>query len=266
MLETLLQALALVLLVTFLFLGDWRSTLIPAVAIPVSLIGTFAVLHFLGYSANTISLFGIILAIGVVVDDAIVVVENVQRLMQEEGLSPREATRKSMGQVQAPVIATTLVLLAVFVPVAFLPGVTGELYKQFAVTISVAVVISSLNALTLSPALCATLLRARAGPPRGFLGLVSRLIDRGRDGYGRIVERLVRRLVAGPGGFPGRGLRRLSDLRQPAHRVRAGGRSGRLHDQRAASRRGLLDPHRGGGGRGAGDPGRRSLGLPMSSP
>ena len=200
-LETLLQALALVLLVTFLFLGDWRSTLIPAVAIPVSLIGTFAVLQFMGYSANTISLFGIILAIGVVVDDAIVVVENVQRLMHDEGLDPREATRKSMGQVQAPVIATTLVLLAVFVPVAFLPGVTGELYKQFAVTISVAVVISSLNALTLSPALCATLLRVQTGPPRGFLGWVSRLIDRSRDGYGRIVERLVRRLVLGVAVF-----------------------------------------------------------------
>ncbi|MEM7169742.1 MAG: multidrug efflux RND transporter permease subunit [Pseudomonadota bacterium] len=195
--ETLFMALALVVLVTFLFLGDWRSTLIPTFAIPVSLIGTFAVLVFIGFSANTISLFGIILAIGIVVDDAIVVVENVQRLMDEEGLSPRDATKKAMLQVTGPVVATTLVLLAVFVPVGFLPGITGQLYQQFAVTISVSVLISSVNALTLSPALCATLLKPGSGRPRGLLGLFSDLIDKTRNGYAHIVTLLVRRAILG---------------------------------------------------------------------
>ncbi|MEM7222849.1 MAG: multidrug efflux RND transporter permease subunit [Pseudomonadota bacterium] len=194
---TLAQALALVLAVTFLFLGDWRSTLIPGLAIPVSLIGTFAVMLAIGYSANTVSLFAIILAIGLVVDDAIVVVENVQRIMDDEGLSPRDATAKAMTQVQGPVIATTLVLLAVFVPVMFLPGITGQLYKQFAVTISVSVLISSVNALTLSPALCATFLKPGSGQPKGLLGVFSRFVDRTRDGFGRVVERLVRRVLIG---------------------------------------------------------------------
>ncbi|NIO40302.1 MAG: MMPL family transporter, partial [Burkholderiales bacterium] len=128
---TLFQALALVILVVFVFLQDWRSTLIPAIAIPVSLIGTFAALLALGFTINTISLFGLILAIGVVVDDAIVVVENVQRHMAD-GMSPKDATRKAMEEVTAPVVATTLVLLAVFVPVAFTPGLTGRLFQQFA--------------------------------------------------------------------------------------------------------------------------------------
>ncbi|MCG8544324.1 MAG: efflux RND transporter permease subunit, partial [Alphaproteobacteria bacterium] len=192
---TFIQALVLVLLVTFLFLADWRTAIIPALAIPVSLIGTFAVLLLVGFTANTIVLFAIILAIGIVVDDAIVVVENVQRIMDEEGLEPREATIKAMGQVTGPVIATTLVLLAVFVPVGFIPGITGRLYQQFAVTISVAVVISSINALTLSPALCASFLRKRDGPPRGLLGLFTRLVDGSRSGYVRIVNMLVRRLI-----------------------------------------------------------------------
>ena len=192
---TLFQALILVLAVTYLFLGDWRSTIIPALTIPVSLIGTIAVLLVAGFSANTVSLFALILAIGIVVDDAIVVVEYVQRLMDEEGLDPPAATRKAMLQVTGPIIATTLVLLAVFVPVGFIPGITGQLYQQFAVTISVAVVISSINALTLSPALCATLLRPSTGPARGPLGWFHRVVDRSRDGYARIVAMLVRRLV-----------------------------------------------------------------------
>ena len=157
--ETLLVAVLLVILVVYLFLQDFRSTIIPTLTIPVSLIGTFAVLLALGYSINTITLFGVILAIGIVVDDAIVVLENVQRLMDEKGMTPPEATLQTMKEVSGPVIATTLVLLAVFVPVAFLPGITGELYRQFAVTISVAVCFSSLNALTLSPALCACFLK-----------------------------------------------------------------------------------------------------------
>ena len=157
--ETLYIAVFLVIMVTFVFLQDWRTALIPTIAIPVSLIGTFAFLLAMGYTINTISLFGLILAIGIVVDDAIVVVENTVRIMEEEGLGPVEATRKSMTEVTGPVIATTLVLMAVFIPVAFLPGITGELYRQFAVTIAISVGISSVNALTLSPALCATLLK-----------------------------------------------------------------------------------------------------------
>ncbi len=204
---TLFVAFVLVVLVVLVFLGDWRSALIPTVAIPVSLIGTFAVLLAVGFTLNTISLFALILAIGLVVDDAIVVVENVQRLMAEEGLSPRDATRKAMGQVSGPVIATTLVLLAVFVPTAFLPGLTGQLYQQFAVTISVAVVISSINALTLSPALCATLLRRPSGKPAILpLRLFERGLARTREGYGWVVGVLVRRsvvavvLIAAAGG------------------------------------------------------------------
>ncbi|MCH9809462.1 MAG: multidrug efflux RND transporter permease subunit [Alphaproteobacteria bacterium] len=188
---TLLQALALVVLVVFIFLQDWRSTLIPAIAIPVSLIGTFAALLVMGFSINTISLFGLILAIGVVVDDAIVVVENVQRHLSD-GLSPRDATRKAMEEVTTPVIATTLVLLAVFVPVAFTPGLTGRLFEQFAATISVAVAISSINALTLSPALCASLLRPPQQAKRGPLAWFESMIGITRNGYTALVRRLIR--------------------------------------------------------------------------
>ena len=189
---TLMLTFALVMAVVFIFLGSWRATVIPMVAIPVSLIGTFAVLLALGMSLNTISLFAIVLAIGIVVDDAIVVVENVERLMADEGLSPPDATRKAMGQITGPVIATTLVLLAVFVPVTFMPGITGRLYSQFAVTISTAVVISSINALTLSPALCALVLRPRGGPPKGLLAVFENGIGLIRSGYVGIVRRFVR--------------------------------------------------------------------------
>ncbi len=196
---TLFQALALVIIVTFLFLGDWRATIIPSLAIPVSLIGTFGVLLAFGMTINTITLFALILAIGVVVDDAIVVVENTQRLIDEENLTPPDATRKAMLQVTGPVIATTLVLLAVFVPTGFLPGITGRLYLQFAVTISIAVLISSLNALTLSPALCSLVLRKRVGPPRGPIGWFFKLVDTTRDGYARLVAALARKVVIGVG-------------------------------------------------------------------
>jgi len=188
---TLLQALALVVLVVYIFLQDWRSTLIPAIAIPVSLIGTFAALLAMGFTINTVSLFGLILAIGVVVDDAIVVVENVQRHMSD-GMSPREATRKAMEEVTAPVVATTLVLLAVFVPVAFTPGLTGRLFEQFAATISVAVALSSINALTLSPALCASLLRPPKAATGGPLAWFEKGIDATRSAYSRLVRRLIR--------------------------------------------------------------------------
>ena len=191
-LQTLGEAFALVVVVVFLFLGNLRATIIPSVAVPVSLIGTFAVLLVLGYSANTISLLALVLAIGIVVDDAIVVVENVERVMEEEPhLSPGAATKKAMAQITAPIIAISLVLLSVFVPIAFIPGISGELFRQFAVTISVAMLISAINALTLSPALCAVFLR-HSGPRRGVMGYVGRFIDRVRDGYGYLVARLVR--------------------------------------------------------------------------
>lgn len=190
--STLILTFVLVIAVVFVFLGNIRATLIPAVAIPVSLIGAFAFLLAFGMSLNTISLFALVLAIGIVVDDAIVVVENVERLIADEGLSPPDAARKAMGQITGPVIATTLVLLAVFIPVTFMPGITGELYSQFAITISVAVVISSINALTLSPALCALVLKPRSGPPKGVLAVFERGIDGVRNGYVGIVGRLVR--------------------------------------------------------------------------
>jgi HAE1 family hydrophobic/amphiphilic exporter-1 len=189
--STLMMTFALVVAVVFVFLGSVRATLIPAIAIPVSLIGTFAILYAAGMSLNTVTLFALVLAIGIVVDDAIVVVENVERLISE-GHSPREATRLAMRQITGPVIATTLVLLAVFVPVTLMPGITGALYSQFAVTISTAVVISSINALTLSPALCAIVLKRREGGPSGLLALFERGIDAAGRGYTAAVARLAR--------------------------------------------------------------------------
>jgi len=185
-------AFALVVIVVFFFLGSLRATLIPAVAVPVSVIGSFAVLLLLGYSANTISLLALVLAIGILVDDAIVVVENVERVLEEEPeLSPAAATKKAMTEITAPIIAITLVLLSVFVPVAFIPGVSGTLFWQFAVTISVAMLISAVIALTLSPALCAVFLRHQ-GTRRGLMAWVLRRIDNVRDGYASAVRRLVR--------------------------------------------------------------------------
>ena len=189
---TLLIAFILVVIVVFFFLGSLRATLIPAIAVPVSVIGAFAVLLAMGYSANTISLLAMVLAIGILVDDAIVVVENVERVMEENPeLSPADATKKAMTEITGPIIAITLVLFSVFVPIAFIPGVSGTLFRQFAVTISVAMAISALNALTLSPALCAVFLR-HSGPKHGIMGWVLRGIDNVRDGYAAIVQRLVR--------------------------------------------------------------------------
>src|SRR6201987_4890782 len=168
--KTLLEALALVVLVVFIFLQGWRATLIPLMAVPVSLIGTFAVFPLLGFSINTLSLFGLVLAIGLVVDDAIVVVEAVERHI-EEGMAPRDAAFKAMEEVAGPVVAIALILAAVFVPTIFIPGITGRLYQQFALTIAISVIISAFNALSLSPALAALLLRPRkeANGPLGFL-------------------------------------------------------------------------------------------------
>ncbi len=208
---TLILTFALVILVCYVFLQDWRSTLIPTLTIPVSLFATFAVMLALGYSLNMMTLFGLVLAIGLVVDDAIVVVERVLFLMENEKLSPKEATIKAMEQVSSAVIATTLVLLAIFVPVGFLGGITGQIYKQFAIAISTSVTFSSINALTLSPALCATLLKPFKPAQSGPLYWFNHFINRSRDRYASIVGLLGRKvsvifllmimLFAGVGGF-----------------------------------------------------------------
>jgi HAE1 family hydrophobic/amphiphilic exporter-1 len=192
---TLFQAIVLVVLVVFLFLQNWRATIIPTLAIPVSLVGTFAFMVLMGYSINTVTLFGLVLAIGIVVDDAIIVIENVERILKEEQLPIKEAVTKAMEQVSGPIIATTLVLLAVFVPVAFMPGITGELYKQFSVTISFAVLISSLNALTLSPALCTVLLSAEKMKPISWLLPFERLITKLTGSYTNTVGFMLKRLT-----------------------------------------------------------------------
>ena len=195
--ETLVVAVLLVVLVTYIFLQDWRATLVPTVAIPVSLVGTFAVLWAIGFSINLVTLFGLILAIGVVVDDAIVVIESVSRLMEEEGLSAREAAVKTMRQATGPCIATTLVLLAMFVPVCFLSGITGVMYRQFGITISVAVSFSTLNALTLSPALCALILKPvdRNRKKFVFFRWFDSMFAWMTGKYGAIVRSLVRKSV-----------------------------------------------------------------------
>jgi multidrug efflux pump len=201
--ETLLEAIALVVLVVILFLQTWRASVIPLVAVPVSIIGTFAVLYALGFSINTLSLFGLVLAIGIVVDDSIVVVENVERHIAE-GLAPREATKLAMSEVSRPIIAITLVLSAVFIPVAFVEGLTGQFYRQFALTIAISTVISAFNSLTLSPALAAVLLKPHGAKAdaltRGMDRLFGRFFARfhrgfaaAGDGYSKAVTRTVRR-------------------------------------------------------------------------
>ena len=195
--RTLAEAFVLVGIVVFLFLGKLRTTLIPLIAVPVSIIGTFAVMLAIGYTANTVSLLALVLAIGIVVDDAIVVIENVERVVEEEPeLTIPEATKKAMSEITAPIIAITLVLLSVFVPVAFIPGISGQLFRQFAVAVSVSMLISALNALTLSPALCSILIR-REGKSRGPMRYVLGGIDAARDGYGFVVKRLVRVSLVG---------------------------------------------------------------------
>src|SRR3981081_4342865 len=197
-LHTLVEAFVLVVIVVFLFLGNVRATLIPLLAVPVALIGTFGVMLALGYSANTVSLLALVLAIGIVVDDAIVVVEAVEAQFEKDpSLSPAEASRRAMAEITAPIIAITLVLLSVFVPVAFIPGISGELFRQFAVAVAVSMFLSAINALTLSPALCGVLLRPHHGPRRGPIGMVMRTIDRVRDAYGSTVARIVRFSVIG---------------------------------------------------------------------
>ncbi|MGE4561155.1 MAG: efflux RND transporter permease subunit, partial [Desulfobulbus sp.] len=183
--HTLFEALVLVILVVFVFLQGWRATLIPLLAVPVSLVGTFMFFPLFGFSINTLSLFGLVLAIGLVVDDAIVVVEAVEHHI-EQGLTPKDATFKAMEEVSGPVIAIALILAAVFVPTAFIPGITGRLYQQFALTIALSVVISAFNALTLSPALCALLLKPKGkggGPLQKFYDWFNRNFGRATNGY-----------------------------------------------------------------------------------
>ncbi len=200
---TLLEAVALVVLVVILFLQTWRASIIPLLAVPVSVVGTFAVLHLLGFSINALSLFGLVLAIGIVVDDAIVVVENVERNI-EAGLTPREATYRAMREVSGPIIAIALVLVAVFVPLAFISGLTGQFYKQFAVTIAISTVISAINSLTLSPALAALLLKSHNAPKdaltRGmdkvfgrFFAWFNRMFKRGANAYSSGVKSSISR-------------------------------------------------------------------------
>src|SRR5271163_2429204 len=195
--ETLVIALVLVIIVVFLFLQGWRSTLIPLLAVPVSLVGTFVFFPLFGFSINTLSLFGLVLAIGLVVDDAIVVVEGVERHI-EEGMTPKNAAFKAMEELSGPVVGIALVLSAVFVPTAFIPGITGRLYQQFAVTIAISVVLSAFNALTLSPALAALLLRPKkpsTGLLQRFFNGFNRVFDRATDGYVRWSAVLLKKTV-----------------------------------------------------------------------
>ena len=192
---TLAIAFVLVILVVYLFLQDWRATLIPMLAVPVSLVATFIAFPLFGFSVNTLSLFGLVLAIGLVVDDAIVVVEGIQRHI-EEGLAPKDAARKAMQELTGPVIGIALVLSAVFVPTVFIPGITGRLYQQFALTIAISVIFSAFNALTLSPALGGLLLRPKKethGPLAKFFGWFNRLFDRGSNFYVRACGGLIRK-------------------------------------------------------------------------
>ena len=201
--KTLLEAIALVVLVVILFLRTWRASVIPLVAVPVSVIGTFAVLHLFGFSINALSLFGLVLAIGIVVDDAIVVVENVERNI-ENGLTPREATYRAMREVTGPIIAIALVLVAVFVPMAFITGLSGQFYKQFALTIAISTVISAVNSLTLSPALAALLLKSRADAPDALTRFMDRYLGWLFDGFDRLFKRGAHAYTGRLGGVLGR--------------------------------------------------------------
>ena len=191
-LKTLAEAIGLVVLVMFLFLQNWRSTLIPAMTIPVSLIGTFAFVKLFGFSINTLTLFGLVLATGIVVDDAIVVIENVERHMREFGKSARQAAVDAMHEVFSAVIVIGIVLVAVFVPVAFFPGTTGRMYQQFSLTIAFAVVLSVFNAVTFTPALSALLLDKESHTPGRFFTAVNAVIDAGTRFYVAIVRRALR--------------------------------------------------------------------------
>lgn len=195
---TLYEAMALVFIVVFIFLQNFRSTIVPMIAVPVSLVGTFAFFQLLGFSINTLTLFGMVLAIGIVVDDAIVVVEAVQKIIDEEGLDAKSATKKAMKEVSGPIVATTIVLIAVFIPVAFMGGISGRLYQQFALTLAVSVGISSINALTFSPAMSALVLRPQRrmrGPLGAFFGVFNKFFDKITHGYTAGVRIAIRKTI-----------------------------------------------------------------------
>ena len=231
---TLFEAVLLVVLVVILFLQTWRASVIPLLAVPVSIVGTFAALHVLGFSINTLTLFGLVLAIGIVVDDAIVVVENVERNI-EEGKSPLEAAHQAMREVSGPIIAIALVLCAVFVPMAFLTGVTGQFYKQFAVTIAISTVISAINSLTLSPALAAVLLKPHGAPKDAPTRLIDRL-------FGWLFRPFNRFFATQCRALPARRLALAASARRGVRRVR---RAARARGARVPGGAGRLHPDAG---------------------
>ena len=237
-LHTLLEAVVLVVLVVYLFLQSFRTTIICTVAIMVALIATFAGMLALGFSINLITLFGLVLAIGMVVDDAIVVVENVERNMHEHHLAPKEATIKSMQEISGSLIAVVLVMASVFVPAAFLPGTTGQLYKQFAVTIVISVAVSGFLALTLTPAMCAVMLKHNPPPQRGFFAWFNRQVDAVTRGFGHAVEFVIKRAVIALVLLRRVPLRHLSPVHRAADELRA---------QRGPGLRDGGDHHAGGG-------------------
>ena len=253
--------------VVYLFLQGWRSTLIPLLAVPVSLVGTFVFFPLFGFSINTLSLFGLVLAIGLVVDDAIVVVEAVERHI-EEGLSPKEAALKAMQEISGPVIGIALVLSAVFMPTAFIPGITGRLYQQFAVTIAISVILSAFNALSLSPALAALILKPRTEGKKGllarFFGWFNRSFERATNGYVRVSGALLRK-TARRGGHAGRlcGRRRV-DRRKTPGQLRPGRGPGLLLHQRPAPQFRFAPAHGRGHGETAESRGREYPGSSMS--
>ena len=247
--RTLFEALVLVVIVTYLFLQNWRATLIPAIAVPVALVGTFGPMALLGFSFNTLSLLGMVLAVGLVVDDAIIVVENTERLM-DDGMAPPEASREAVTEVAGPVIATTLVLAALFVPVAFIPGLTGKLYNQFALTIAISVLISAVVSLTLTPALCGLILRHRGAGRQGRepVARAPALVQRragGREPPTRCGDRLADRPHR-PGRDRLRALRRPDRVDDDAAPLglRAGRGSGLLLRRRGPAEGGLRGAHR----------------------
>ncbi len=239
--KTLFEALALVVLVVFVFLQGWRATLIPLCAVPVSLVGTFVLFPLFGFSINTLSLFGLVLAVGLVVDDAIVVVEAVERHI-EEGMSPREATLQAMREVSGPVIGIALVLSAVFIPTAFLPGITGRLYQQFALTIAISVIFSAFNALSLSPALVVDVAAAAQENARPARLVLRSIQSRFRPGHRRLCKLVSARDSKSGAQFRlarrARGRRRFFRI-AIAERVFAGGRSGLRFSGAAITRRGF---------------------------
>ena len=252
-LKTLAEAIVLVVLVIFIFLQTWRSTIIPTITIPVSLVGAFAFINLLGYSINTLTLFGVILATGIVVDDAIVVIENIERHIQEFNVSAHQAASDAMGEVMSAVIATALVLIAVFVPVAFFPGTTGRLYAQFSMTIAFAVALSAFNALTLTPALSALLLERQTHAKGRFFRVFEGVISGGTHRYIQGLKRAMRVrwavvlvFVGGPGGD----LLRLPQ-RAPGVRPRRG--PGLLHPADPGADRRVAGIHRRRGAAGRAD-------------